>query len=397
MGRKRSRSGVRPASASSIQISFMYQGRQCRERVPLEPTPANLKRAEQFKASIELAIYNGTFDYAVTFPGSRQALRTGYTTGQIPTGKYLWQWLDRMDKLIKASTLDGYRKIVKGVLEPALGEIPLLLLSRKDVRRMLEDIEAGNKRLSNIQSCLRSALSHAVDDELIESNVLAGWTYARKEAPPREDDIDPFTPDEQALVIAASRDPQYANLLQFAFWTGLRTSELIAVTWGDIDWHRQEIRISRAKTHAASSAETPKTSSGTRDVRLLAPALDALARQKQYTFMAGQEIFHDPRHDKPYTGDQVIRKSFWVPALRKAKVRYRNPYQTRHTYASMMLSAGEHPMWVAQQMGHKDWTMIARVYGRWIPADDDSSGSKAVEKFGEKSNVAEMLLERKEM
>lgn len=35
-------------------------------------------------------------------------------------------------------------------------------------------------------------------------------------------------------------------------------------------------------------------------------------------------------------------------------------------------------MWVAGQMGHSDWTMIARVYGRWMPGADTSSGSKAV-------------------
>ncbi|MNP80041.1 hypothetical protein D3C76_1780160 [compost metagenome] len=63
--------------------------------------------------------------------------------------------------------------------------------------------------------------------------------------------------------------------------------------------------------------------------------------------------------------------------MKKAGVRYRRPYQTRHTYASMMLSAGEHPMWVAKQMGHSDWTMIARVYGRWMPSADADAGSRA--------------------
>ncbi|MFF6745824.1 site-specific integrase, partial [Pseudomonas aeruginosa] len=70
-------------------------------------------------------------------------------------------------------------------------------------------------------------------------------------------------------------------------------------------------------------------------------------------------------------------KTLWVYALKKASVRYRRPYQTRHTYASMMLSAGEHPMWVAQQMGHSDWTMIARVYGRWMPGANEQAGVKA--------------------
>ncbi|MCK4163990.1 integrase [Ralstonia pseudosolanacearum] len=46
-----------------------------------------------------------------------------------------------------------------------------------------------------------------------------------------------------------------------------------------------------------------------------------------------------------------------------------------------MLSAGEHPMSVAKQMGHIDWTTIARVYGRWMPSADAETGSRAVEKF----------------
>ena len=70
---------------------------------------------------------------------------------------------------------------------------------------------------------------------------------------------------------------------------------------GDIDWQRNEIKISRAKTSAASEAEAPKTVSGNRDVRILAPAMEALLRQKQFTYMLGQQIFHDPRYDKPYT------------------------------------------------------------------------------------------------
>lgn len=48
----------------------------------------------------------------------------------------------------------------------------------------------------------------------------------------------------------------------------------------------------------------------------------------------------------------------------------------------MMLSAGESPLWVAKQMGHSDWTMIARVYGRWIPDAVPDAGEKAVRVFG---------------
>lgn len=359
----------------------MFEGAQCRERLPIEPTPANLKRAEQHKAAIELAIYNGTFDYLATFPKSKRANRLGYQTGQVPLSKYLATWLEKKEKGLKASTIDGYRKIIDGVLVPKLGDHPLVLLSRKMIKEAMSSMDASNKRLSNVQSCLRSALNDAVHDELIEINPMAGWTYSVREKPKTEDEIDPFSPEEQRLILAGT-DGQYRNLLQFAMWTGLRTSELIAVEWGDVDWLRGEIRISRGLTRAAKEAELPKTAAGIRSVKLLPMALEALTAQKVHTYIEGGVIFHDPRYAKPFDGDQAIRKSFWIPTLRKAKVRYRNPYQTRHTYASMMLTAGEHPMWVAKQMGHASWLMIAKVYGRWIPTENDASGAKAAEMFG---------------
>jgi integrase len=104
--------------------------------------------------------------------------------------------------------------------------------------------------------------------------------------------------------------------------------------------------------------------------------------QKAFTFLADDIIFQNPRTNEPWEGDQPIRRTLWEPALKKAGVRYRNPYQTRHTYASMMLTAGEHPMWVAQQMGHADWGMIRQVYGRFIPSAVNDSGDKAVALFG---------------
>ncbi|WP_422768438.1 Arm DNA-binding domain-containing protein, partial [Pseudomonas aeruginosa] len=42
--------GVRAVSDSSIEITFMYRGVRCRERISLKPTATNLKRAEQHKA-----------------------------------------------------------------------------------------------------------------------------------------------------------------------------------------------------------------------------------------------------------------------------------------------------------------------------------------------------------
>lgn len=380
--------GVRAVSDTSIEITFMYRGVRCRERITLKPTATNLKKAEQHKAAIEHAISIGTFDYSVTFPGSARAAKFAPEASRETVNGYLTRWLGAKEKHVASSTFDGYRKLVTLRLIPALGDTMLVDLKRKAVRDWLDTLEVSNKTLSNIQSCLRSALNDAAEEELIELNPLAGWTYSRKAAPPKEDDVDPFSPEEQQAVLGVLSG-QARNMMQFALWTGLRTSELVALDWGDIDWLREEVMVSRAMTQAGKGkAETTKTAAGRRSVKLLRPAMEALKAQKAHTFLADAEVFQNPRTLERWAGDGPIRKTMWVPAMKKAGVRYRRPYQTRHTYASMMLSAGEHPMWVAKQMGHTDWTMIARVYGRWMPAADDTAGGKAELAFaGNDSNM----------
>ena len=138
----------------------------------------------------------------------------------------------------------------------------------------------------------------------------------------------------------------------------------------------------RALTQHSKVAESTKMNAGRREVKLLERAMHALQEQKAFTWAKGEEVFQNPRLERRWEGDQPIRKTLWTGILQNAGVRYRNPYQTRHTYASMMLSAGEHPMWVAKQMGHTDWTMIARVYGRWMPDADLGAGCKAEAIFG---------------
>lgn len=406
MGTERQYEGVRAASSSSIEIDFYYAGERCRERIKLQPSPANLKRASQHRAAIILAVERGEFDYATTFPKSKNAARFAKRTGDVMTvATFLDAWLERKEKQLKASTWEDYRKTVNGHLVPEFGSSQLSDLTRASIRTWCAKLDAGNKRIGNILSVLRSALAEAEEDGLIEANPIAGWNYRKVEPPKEEDDVDPFTTKEQAAILA-QLDGQGQNLVRFLFWSGLRTSEVVALNWSDIDFRAGVVKIRKATTQAANRrakaeaaarsipedgiepasqvAEAPKTASGRRDVKLLGPAIEALQAQKSHTWLKGAEVFQNPRTGERWAGDQPIRKTLWTHALKRADVRYRNPYQTRHTYASMMLSAGEHPMWVAQQMGHKDWGMIRRVYGRFIPDADPTAGSKAVAVFSEK-------------
>ena len=48
----RNGSGVRAVSETSVEITFIFRGVRCRERIRIQPGPANLKRAERHRAAI---------------------------------------------------------------------------------------------------------------------------------------------------------------------------------------------------------------------------------------------------------------------------------------------------------------------------------------------------------
>ncbi|MNO01517.1 hypothetical protein D3C81_2216720 [compost metagenome] len=64
----------------------------------------------------------------------------------MPLGQYLDEWLERKAGILKASTLDGYRKIVAGILVPALGSLALASVTRKEVKTAMARMSATNKR-----------------------------------------------------------------------------------------------------------------------------------------------------------------------------------------------------------------------------------------------------------
>lgn len=366
--------GVRAATKTSISIDFYYRGARCRERIKLPPTSANLKYATRLKMRIEDEIARGTFEYVAHFPNSKRALAFSKIPGSAITIKSaLEHWLADVRGQIEHTTFRDYQLAIERTWEPWCGNRRLTELSRPDLKAWVAIQTCGLKRIRNLLLPMRGMFSAALDDGLISLNPFVGWTPRKVEPPKEFDDIDPFTQLEVTAILNAC-EGHIRNLFQFAFWTGLRTSELIALRWEDIDLVNRTLSVRRAKVR--KQVKAPKTKAGRRTIQLLEPAFDALQAQRQYSLLQGAEVFLNPRTGEAWLHDGQIRKTAWQPTLKRAEVRYRYPYQTRHTFASTLLSAGENPVWVASMMGHKDWAMIVRTYGRWIPSIAPGAGQK---------------------
>jgi integrase len=53
----------------------------------------------------------------------------------------------------------------------------------------------------------------------------------------------------------------------------------------------------------------------------------------------------------------------------RLEIRYRSPYNVRHTAATMMLEAGMRPGYCAKQLGHST-QMFFNTYAEWIDKDE---------------------------
>lgn len=364
---------------TTLRISFYYRGVQCRETLKLEVTPSNIKYAERLRCEILNTIERGTFSYADYFPQSNLARRFGHVKTNITIGELLRDFLDQIKATREHSTYIGYTKVCEAHLIPYFGEIGLQDLKPAFIREWIRDLQVTSKTVSNLLIPLRAIIEQALNDEYIKSNPLDKIVISKllsKQTSKSNFKVDPFDKNEVKSILDATRHEQIRNLFQFAFFTGLRTSELIALEWDDIDLAHGIINVVRAVVK--KQIKGTKTIAGKRKVMLLPPAIEALNAQMKYTFDLGKRVFHNPRTNQPWETDHQIRRTAWVPTMKRAGVRYRNPYQTRHTYASMMLSGGENIMWVANQMGHVDTEMVMKTYGKWIPDNSSQKGYRPI-------------------
>lgn len=354
------------AKSASIRVKFMYRGVECRESLSLAHTKSNINYATRLRGEILNAIEKGSFRYADYFPDSKHASKFGATPANILVGDLLREQLAIAERTLSPMTAKTYRIAYDYYLVKKWDKTPIRDLTPPVLRAWLGTLNVKIKTVRNLLQPLSNALVQAVNDDLIEYNPLDRVKLNKiMSKDQRKSDFvpDPFDMTEIDAILKAC-DGQKQNLFKFAFATGMRPSECMALRWDSIDWLNGKIRVERVKV-AGVIKEEAKTDAGNRDIDMRQGSYDALRAQQQYTALAGGVVFHDPGTDKEWGTDKAMRQR-WVIVLRKAKVRYRNPYQTRHTFASTLLSAGENALYVAKQMGHKNTEMLNRHYGRWI-------------------------------
>ncbi len=271
----------------------------------------------------------------------------------------------------KAGTVKDYNKIYKGKIQPFFKNYDLNDIKRNDLmiwqNNLVKDGLAG-KTINNIRSVFNFILEEATKDELITKNYFDLVDKIRI----KKADIVPFSLDEVKLILLKSDNNWKKNLTQIAFFTGLRSGELLALKWEDINFVSKTISIKRAIRDG--KIDTPKTTSSIRVIDMLPLVEDALKNQKQETFLKGSFIFLNYLGNHFYD-NASIRKGYWKNILKLTGLDHRDMYQTRHTFASIMISKGEDILWVSQMLGHSNPNITLSIYAKYIKTEKVSRAS----------------------
>ncbi|MCX4027892.1 tyrosine-type recombinase/integrase [Endozoicomonas sp. SM1973] len=373
-------------STVSCRIYFSYKGVKCREtiscrKIPKIETPTHKKHfasdikkdiayADSKRGSIIYEIQRRTFKYSNHFPDSKRCTLFGETYhDSVTVGDLLEEYLQKVDKLKERSTARNYKKAITGQLMPYFRDTPVQELKPKHIREWMYNKSLSCKRKTIVNNLipLKQILKQAVADKVILRSPLDDIDIDQeivKEARESEYECDPFNIQEIEQILS-HMDGQVRNIFTTAFFTGMRTSELIGLTWEKVHFREGYILVDQAKVDGVMKG-TKTGKKGIRKVIMLEPVVKALEDQANYTLNQDAFVFHHPTQNKPWANDKQLRMTGWMPAIKRSGVRYRNPYQTRHSYACLMIAQNENLFWLAGQLGHRGIEMLNRHYGAFI-------------------------------
>lgn len=362
--------------------------------------PAPYQRADgRWTAQVSVGYVNGKRArktvYGKTAAECRKKLIEvlhGQQNGQAPMDErttlatFLPRWLEAIAPSLRPHTRRFYGDQVRLHLIPRLGSLPIARITPEQVQQFVNAKSAEGlspRMVRHLRSTLRAALNQAVEWQLIPRNPAA----VRIRLPQPEDrEVNALTADEvKALLSVSARVPnRWHALWVVAVYLGLRQSEILGLRWSSIDWTNGNLRVDKQlqRVDGRLVLTEPKTRGSVRTLPMPLTvaaalrdhaALQDVARQGNNVYRLDGYVFATA-NGTPIDPRNLIRE--WHALLRRAGLRRIRFHDLRHTAATLMLAAGVDIKLVAETLGHRDATMILRVYGHVLPHQRNEAAQK---------------------
>jgi integrase len=300
--------------------------------------------------------------------------------GKLTLGQWLDTWLDNYKKLrLRPSTWNSYEDMARLHIKPHIGGILLAKLQASDLQLVYnQKVQDGlsSRTVHYIHQIINGALKQALKEQKIIRNV----NEATELPPLRYKEIQPLTAEQvyKFLEVAANDRLYTAFLLELG--TGLRRGELLALRWGDIDFENWKIFIQRTvsririergkdKNKTALVYQEPKTQKSKASVPIPEDIIKELkthrVRQNEEKLFFGEKYQHGDLVFCTEYGRQLDPRNFTKRhkrLLQQAGLPEISFHNLRHTFASLLLEAGEEMRVIQECLRHTKISTTANIY-----------------------------------
>lgn len=330
-------------------------------------------------------------------------LRTA-TSPDMTVDAWFNRWLKDVVGNRAPNTLRNYRERYEHNVQPFIGSMLLRDVKPMDCQMILNAMESdyAGSTIRQTYMTMGTFFKSAKDNGFIDRHPMDGVRYTK---PVRAvDDIHFLTVDEQKRFLEAAKGShnyaQYALILE----TGLRTGEMIGLTWDAIDWEKRTLTVNKTLEFRYKQDEwragPPKTESSYRTIPLTDTAYGILREiydTREYrkelkdlstvlTFMdrkTGQKrklVMRDLVFINWRTGMPAKNSSYDTHLYKlcdEAGIKRFCMHALRHTYATRAIESGMQPKVLQKLLGHAS---SKTTMDRYVHVTDDSM-QKAVAQF----------------
>ncbi len=328
---------------STLYVTGTVDGKHYRLSTGKEATPINIKWIEKNHRDVLLKLVDKE-------KPKKTDMFNDYALHSIKSNAYA----------VRESTQKGYECILNKHITPYFKHYRLDEIRPSDIRafhtKLLDTLDIRSAK--NIRILLNRIFEDAKMDDIIDKNPAYGVKMPKYI---QKDDITPFTMNE-VMTLLDNASEFMRTFLTVAFFTGMRSGELSALKWDDIDFNTSKIMVRRSMRHGViSGTKTGKN----RTIDMLDPVREALKNQYIKNGLSSEYIF-TTRKGTPYCESSSITTTHWKPLLKRCTMAYRVLYNTRHTFASLMLLNGEDILWVSKMLGHSDVSTTTKYYTKFV-------------------------------
>lgn len=357
------------------------------------------KGQQSFHALVEAKNWRQEQLYLCRHPELRTA-----TSPDMTVDAWFNRWLKDVVGNRAPNTLRNYRERYEHNVQPFIGSMLLRDVKPMDCQMILNAMESdyAGSTIRQTYMTMGTFFKSAKDNGFIDRHPMDGVRYTK---PVRAvDDIHFLTVDEQKRFLEAAKGShnyaQYALILE----TGLRTGEMIGLTWDAIDWEKRTLTVNKTLEFRYKQDEwragPPKTESSYRTIPLTDTAYDILREiydTREYrneskdlstilTFMdrkTGQKrklVMRDLVFINWRTGMPAKNSSYDTHLYKlcdEAGIKCFCMHALRHTYATRAIESGMQPKVLQKLLGHAS---SKTTMDRYVHVTDDSM-QKAVAQF----------------